>query len=55
MVGIETYDQPVALAPLDFVRRWLEADDPRLEIVRRLRAPGRDVPAAFLAAPPLLP
>lgn len=54
VAGIETYDQLVALTPLDFFRRWLEADDPRFDIVRRLRASGREIPPTLLQPAPTL-
>jgi hypothetical protein len=52
VAGIETYAQLVALTPMDFLRRWLEADDLRYEIMRQLRARGHDIPSALLQAAP---
>jgi hypothetical protein len=39
------------LAPTDFVRRWLEGNDPRYEVVRRLRERGKPIPSTLYEIP----
>jgi hypothetical protein len=49
---INGYAELVALTPEEFMRRYLEREDPRWEIARRLRQRGRPVPVALSAPQP---
>jgi hypothetical protein len=51
VAGIPNYAVLLALAPTEFLARWLEADDPRYEIVRLLQARGESIPEWFLRFP----
>lgn len=51
LAGITTYDEVAALTPHEFLVRWLENEDPRGEIMKRLRARGRSVPASLFECP----
>ena len=50
--GVRTHAELTALAPADFLERSLAAEDQRADLVGRLRARGRAVPAALLEPPP---
>jgi hypothetical protein len=51
VAGVASYDALLALSPTDFLARWLEADDPRYEIIRHLQARGESIPEWFLRFP----
>jgi hypothetical protein len=49
--GTNTYAELVALQPDEFLRRLLEADDPRCKIIRDMRKRGDAAPAAHYEPP----
>jgi hypothetical protein len=49
--GITTYEDFVALEPAEYYRHWLEKEDFRLEVIRRMRARGMTVPDAAFEPP----
>ena len=51
VAGITTYDALLALSASDFLARWLEANDPRYEIIRQLQARGEPIPERLLRFP----
>lgn len=52
--GVGSFAELEALTPREFLRRWLEVNDPRYPPVAHLRRVGRPVPAEFLETPPTL-
>jgi hypothetical protein len=50
--GVRTHAEFEALDPRDYLLRYLERFDTRVDLVRRLRARGRPVPPELLSAPP---
>ena len=51
VAGITSYEDLLALSPTNFLARWLEADDPRYEIIRQLHARRESIPEWFLRFP----
>ena len=51
VAGITSYDALLALSATDFLARWLEASDPRYEIIRHLQARGEPIPEVLLRFP----
>ena len=50
--GVRTHADFAALDPAYYLLRYLERHDMRVDLVQRLRARGRSVPAELLCAPP---
>ena len=51
-VGVRTYEELCALTPQEYLARSMMRHDHRYDLVTRLRARGRAVPAALLGTPP---
>jgi len=52
LVGVRTYDELRALTPQQYLQRSMMRSDHRYDLIARLRARGRAVPAALLGTPP---
>jgi hypothetical protein len=49
--GVSTYAELSALAPMDFLRRWLEGEDPSYQTAQWFRKRGRPVPQSLAETP----